>query len=172
MKNLFLILFGFLTLSGFSQQYLLADENSDKNMLAEFIQKSIAENKLNENPVVVLNKRVLKGQELDKFNFYKSDILDISLVAKDNPQVVDIYGKQSLNGVLLIETKPFQERAVKSISDSKVLYLLNEKPVTVAELEGINPDEIESVHVVKNKSEISKYTSDKVDGVIIIIMKK
>jgi hypothetical protein len=43
MRNLFLIILGFLTFSGFSQQYLLADENSDKNMLAEFIQKSIAE---------------------------------------------------------------------------------------------------------------------------------
>jgi len=37
MKNLFLIIFGLLTLSGFSQVYLLADENSDKTMVADFI---------------------------------------------------------------------------------------------------------------------------------------
>jgi hypothetical protein len=172
MRNLFLIIFGFLTFSGFSQQYLLADENSDKNMLAEFIQKSIAEKKLNENPVVVINERVLTGQNLEKFNFFKSEILEISVLAKDNPQIVNVYGKQSLNGVLLIETKPFQERAVKSISDSKALYLLDEKLITEAELERINPDEIESVTVVKDKNEISKYTSDKVDGVVIIKMKK
>lgn len=90
----------------------------------------------------------------------------------DNPQMTDIYGNQGLNGVLLIETKPFQEKAVKSISEGKVLFLLNEKPITQAELEKINPDKIESVKVIKNKKEIAEYTSDEYDGVIIIEMKK
>lgn len=172
MRNLFLILFGFLTFTGFAQDYLLADENSDKNMIADFIEKSIAEKKLKKNPVIVVNERVLKDGELDKLNFYKSDIIEFNIIAMDNPQMEGIYGKQSLNGVLLIETKPFQERAAKSISDSKVLILLNEKPITEAELEKINPNEVESVNVVKDKNEISKYTSDKVDGVLIITMKK
>lgn len=172
MRNLFLILFGFLTFNGFAQDYLLADENSDKNMIADFIEKSIAEKKLKKNPVIVVNERVLKDGELDKLNFYKSDIIEFNIIAMDNPQMEGIYGKQSLNGVLLIETKPFQERASKSISDSKVFILLNEKPITEAELEKINPNEVESVNVVKDKNEISKYTSDKVDGVLIITMKK
>ena len=172
MKNLFLIIFGLLTLSGFSQVYLLADENSDKTMVADFIQKSIAEKKLKKNPVIVVNERVLKDNELDKLNFYKSDILEFSLIAMDNPQMVDIYGEQSLNGVLLIETKPFQEKAAKSISDSKVLFLLNDKPITQAELEKINHDSIESVDVIKDKKEIAKYTTDEYDGVVIIKLKK
>ena len=172
MKNLFLIIFGLLTLSGFSQDYLLADENSDKTMIADFIEKSIAEKKLKKNPVIVVNERVLKDNELDKLNFYKSDILEFSLIAMDNPQMVDIYGEQSLNGVLLIETKPFQEKAAKSISDSKVLFLLNDKPITRAELEKINHDTIESVDVIKDKKEIAKYTTDEYDGVVIIKLKK
>ena len=172
MKNIFLIIFGLLTFSGFSQDYLLADENSDKTMIADFIEKSIAEKKLKKNPVIVVNERVLKDNELDKLNFYKSDILEFSLIAMDNPQMVDIYGEQSLNGVLLIETKPFQEKAAKSISDSNVLFLLNDKPITQAELEKINPDTIESVDVIKDKKEIAKYTTDEYDGVIIIKLKK
>ena len=172
MKNLFLIIFGLLTFSGFSQDYLLADENSDKTMIADFIEKSIAEKKLKKNPVIVVNERVLKDNHLDKLNFYKSDILEFSLVAMDNPQMVDIYGEQSLNGVLLIETKPFQEKAAKSISDSKVLFLINDKPITQAELEKINPDTIESVDVIKDKKEIAKYTTDEYDGVVIIKLKK
>ena len=172
MKNLFLIIFGLLTFSGFSQDYLLADENSDKTMIADFIEKSIAEKKLKKNPVIVVNERVLKDNELDKLNFYKSDILEFSLVAMDNPQMVDIYGEQSLNGVLLIETKPFQEKAAKSISDSKVLFLLNDKPITQAELEKINPDTIESVDVIKDKTEIAKYTTNEYNGVVIIKLKK
>ena len=172
MKNLFLIIFGLLTFSGFSQDYLLADENSDKTMIADFIKKSIAEKKLKKNPVIVVNERVLKDNELDKLNFYKSDILELSLIAMGDPKMVDFYGKQSLNGVLLIETKPFQEKAVKSISDSKVLYLLNEKPITQTELEKIDPDTIESVEVIKNEKEIAKYTTDKYDGVVIMKLKK
>tara|TARA_B110000902_G_C14164901_1_gene534581 strand:- start:553 stop:1077 length:525 start_codon:yes stop_codon:yes gene_type:complete len=172
MKNLFLITFGLLTLNVFSQDYLLADKNSDKTMIADFIKKSIAEKKLKENPVIVVNERVLKGDELDKLNFYKSDIIEFSLVAMDNPQMIDIYGKQSLNGVMLIETKQFQERTAKTFSDSKVLYLLNNKSITRAELEKINPDKIKSVDVIKNEKEIIKYTSEKVDGVVIIKLKK
>lgn len=172
MRNLFLILFGLITFSGFSQDYLLADESSDKTMIADFIKKSIAEKKLKNNPVIVVNERVLKENELDKLNFYKSDILEFSLIAMDNSQMVDIYGKQGLNGVLLIETKPFQEKAAKSISDSKVLYLLNEKPITQTELKKINPDTIESVEVIKDEKKIAKYTSDKYDGVVIIKLKK
>jgi hypothetical protein len=172
MKNIFLIIFGFLTFNGLSQDYLLADENSDKNMIADFIKKSIAENKLKKNPVIVVNERVLKDNELDKLNFYKSDIIEFTFVAMDNPQIVEIYGKQSLNGVILIETKPFQEKAEKNISDSKVLFLLNDKPITQAELEKINPDRIESVDVIKNKKEIAKYTTAEYDGVVIIKLKK
>lgn len=172
MKNIFLILFGFLTFNGFSQEYLLADDNSDKTMLADFIEKSIAEKKLKKNPVIVVNERVFKDNELDAFNFYKSDIIEFSLIEMDNPQMIEIYGKQSLNGVLLIETKPFQESAIKSISDSKVLFILNEKPIAQSELEKINPDNIESVTVIKDQKEMVKYTSDKYDGVVIIKMKK
>ena len=172
MRNLILIVFGLLTFNGFSQDYLLADEKADKSMIADFIQKSIVEKKFKKNPVIVVNERVLKDDELDNLNFYKSDILEISIIAMDNPQMAEIYGKQSLNGVLLIETKPFQEKAVKTISDSKVLFLLNDKPINQAELEKINPDKIESVDVIKDKKEIAKYTTDEYDGVVIIKLKK
>jgi hypothetical protein len=172
MRNIFLIIFGLITFNGFSQEYLLSDENSEKNMLAEFIQKSIAENKLKKNPVIVVNEQVLKETELDKLNFFKSDILGISIISMDNPQMIAIYGDQSLNGVVLIEMKPFQERAVKSIFDSKILYLLNDKPITRLELEKISTDKIESIDVIKNEMEIAKYTIEKVDGVVIIKMKK
>ena len=90
----------------------------------------------------------------------------------DNTEMTEIYGEQSLNGVLLIETKPFQERAVKSISDSKVLYLLNGKIITQVELEKINPNKIESVDVIKDKKEIAKYTTDEYDGVVLVKLKK
>lgn len=172
MKYLFLVIFGFLSFSGFSQNYFLADENSDKTALAEFIHQSITDKKLSRDPVLVVNERVLKKDELDNLNFYKSDILHISVIAKDNPQMTEIYGQQSLNGVVLIETKPFQERAAKSTSNNKVLYLLDNEPITQEELEKLHPEKIESVTVIKDKKEMARYTADQYDGIILIQMKK
>lgn len=172
MKKIILIALGFLAYNGFSQEYLLADENSDKTMIADFITKSIAENKLKKNPVIVLNDRVLEDDELDQFKFYKSDIIEFSLIEKDNHQMIDIYGEKSLNGVLLIETKPFQEKSTKSISENKVLFLLEGKPINENELKKLNPDKIESIEVIKNKEEIVKYTSENYDGVVKINLKK
>lgn len=172
MKKIILIAFGFLAYNGFSQDYLLADENSDKTMIADFITKTIDEKKFKKNPVIVVNERVLEDDELDQFKFYKSDIIEFSVIEKDNHQMVDIYGEKSLNGVLLIETKPFQEKAVKSISESKVLFLLERKPINENELKKLNPDKIESIEVIKNKEEIAKYTPENYDGVIKINLKK
>lgn len=172
MKKIILIALGFLAYNGFSQEYLLADENSDKTMIADFITKSIAENKLKKNPVIVLNDRVLEDDELDQFKFYKSDIIEFSVIEKDNHQMIDIYGEKSLNGVLLIETKPLQEKSTKSISESKVLFLLEGKPINENELKKLNPDKIESIEVIKNKEEIVKYTSENYDGVVKINLKK
>ncbi len=113
MRNLLLIIFGFLTFNGFSQDYLLSDENSDKSMIADFIKKSIADKKIKENPVIVVNERVLKDNELDNLNFYKSDILEFNVIEMDSPEMRDIYGDQGLNGVLLIETKTTSRKSRK-----------------------------------------------------------
>jgi hypothetical protein len=172
MKHLLVIIFGFLTCNGFSQEYLLSDENSDKTMIADFIEKSILEGKIKKNPVIVVNESVLNNEELNKLNFYKSDILELNLIEMDNSKMVDIYGNQSLNGILLIETKPAKEKPVKSLSNSKVLYLLNETQITEAELKKIDPNNIETIDVIKDKKEITKYTSETYDGVIIINLKK
>lgn len=172
MKYLFLILFGILTCDGFSQEYLLADENADKTHVADFIHKLIEENKLKDNPVIVVNERVLKMEELNNLNFHKSDILKINSVEKDNQQIAEMYGPQSLNGVILIKTKPLKDKDVKSIYDHKVLYLVDNNPITQKEVEAINADEIKLITVIKDKKAMSQYTADHYDGIILIEMKK
>jgi hypothetical protein len=171
MKYFTLVLFTLISLSSFSQNYLLADLNDDKTMLANFIKQSIAAKKLKENPVIVVNEKVLKDDELDTLNFYKSDILDMSLITKNMPAMTEIYGEQALNGVVLIEVKPLESCATKTISDSKVLFLLNDKPITEEAVKRIDPNSIESVTVIKNKEAIAKYTTEQFDGVVIIELK-
>ena len=172
MKYFYLLLIGFLSFNGFSQAHILAEEDSDKKSLADFIHTAIEGNILNQNPVVIVNERVLEKEEWADLSFYKPDILDMSFMVKDNPEMVEIYGNQGINGVLLIETKPVQERAARTVSQSKVLFLLDNKPIEQDDLEKINPDDVQTITVIKNESEIAKYTSDEYDGVIIIEMKE
>lgn len=172
MKKLLFIVLAFITLNSFSQDYLLADKNSDKTSVADFIKKAIDQKKLKENPVVVVNNKVLKKSELNQFNFLKSDILNMSIIAMDNTQMTAIYGEQSLNGVLLIDIKPNLENEQKTVPKNNILYFLNDTPITYKELSKINPNKIDSVKVIKNKVDIAKYSTQNYDGVIIVYPKK
>lgn len=71
-----------------------------------------------------------------------------------------------------IEIKPFQEKSTKSISESKALFLVDGKVFAQEEIEKIEPNDIDTITVIKDKKEIEKYTTDNYDGVVIIEMKK
>ena len=178
MKNGFLIVLGFLTLSTFSQSYLLSDKSSDKNRIVDFIKKSIKEQKISENPVIVVDEKILTSNELNTFNFSDEEIVSITIATKEQAILEILYGEQSKNGVIMIVTKHYQktidEIASKEIeNDSEnVLYLLDGKKITKKEVSKIETHKIKSVNVIKNSSEIAKYTSDSYEGVIIINLKK
>ena len=53
-----------------------------------------------------------------------------------------------------------------------VLIILNKKIISQAEFQTINPEDIESMNIHKNKEEVSKYTSKNYDGVVVITLKK
>lgn len=63
------------------------------------------------------------------------------------------------------ETKP-------NGGNNNVLYLLGDKAITQSEMEKLDPNEIESVEVIKEKEKIKNYTVGNYDGVIIINLKK
>lgn len=60
----------------------------------------------------------------------------------------------------------------KHHSNSKVLYIVNGKKISNKSLKKINPKNIESLQVIKNKKELLKYTKKEFDGAIIITLKK
>lgn len=86
--------------------------------------------------------------------------------------MTQVYGEQSLNGLILIKTKSFKEKAKKSYSDSKILFLVDGQVISQEEIEKIDPKDIETVTVIKNEEDILKYTTEHYDGVILIEMKK
>lgn len=171
-KILTLILIVLTLLSCSSKKYLLADEDSENKRLIELIEKLKKEDKINKNPVVILNGKVIETAELKNLKIYNSEIIDISVIEKNNEEMTLIYGEESINGILLIKTKPFQERSTRSISESKVLYLVDGKEINPDKINDINPDYIDSLTVIKDKVEILKYSSENYDGVILIVMKK
>lgn len=60
----------------------------------------------------------------------------------------------------------------KEDSEKNTLLIVNGKETSFKKAQKINPDDIENVLIVKNEKEIRKYTKKKVDGVIIITLKK
>lgn len=76
------------------------------------------------------------------------------------------------DNIALTEPKAFQEKSTKSIYNNKVLYLIDGKEASQEKIEKIEPNDIETITVIKNKDEISKYTANNYDGVVLIDMKK
>ena len=112
MKNvntLLIVLALLLSTNLFSQKYLLKDQGEKRLVLTKMIDLNIKEDKLDKNPVIVINERVIPKEKQSLFSFKASDILEVSIIAKGNEQMVIIYGEQSINGVVLIETKPLEE---------------------------------------------------------------
>lgn len=178
MKKVFLIVIGFLTLSTFSQSYLLSDKSADKNRIADFIKKSIKEQKIFENPVIVVDEKVLTSNELNSFEFSDDEIVSISILSKEQAILDILYGEQSKNGVIMIVTKQYQKtideiasRKIENDNDN-ILYLLDGKKITKKEVSKIETYKIKSINVIKKPSEIEKYTSVSYIGVIIIDLKK
>ena len=58
------------------------------------------------------------------------------------------------------------------ISNKNILYIVEGKEVSADFIKTISTDKIDSITVYKDTKEVAKYTDKKVDGVIIIKMKK
>lgn len=178
MKNGILVVLVFLTFNTLSQSNLISDKSGNKTRILDFIKISIKEQKISQNPVIVLDEKVISANELSTFSFSDEEIVSISVVSKE-PTILNIlYGEQSKNGVIMIVTKQFQKTLDELGTKEKenelenVLYLLNGKKITKKELSKIETSKIKSINVIKKPSEIAKYTSDSYNGVIIIDLKQ
>lgn len=71
-----------------------------------------------------------------------------------------------LNDVIVIESNE-----IKQVQSNKTLYILNGKEISETDFRTIQPDDIESVTVLKDKNAIEKYGAKGKDGVIEIQLK-
>ncbi len=70
-----------------------------------------------------------------------------------------------------LEKRKQENFAVGNAGDG-VLIVVDNKIVSQADFQTINPGDIESVHVYKDDKEVTKYSSENYDGVIVITLKK
>ncbi len=168
MKKITLLILLFIAYSGISQQYLLKDDTVDKNYLASFIEKNIEEGNIKPNPIIILNEMVLTSTELENFPFSKDEILSLAILNKDSEKLIETYGNNAKNGVVLIKTK---KKNPKPISESQVLYILDGVVISESDIKNIDESTIDTIQVLKDKSTMSEYNAANYDGIIIITSK-
>jgi TonB-dependent SusC/RagA subfamily outer membrane receptor len=90
------------------------------------------------------------------------------------------YGEKGANGVIVITTKafrqqhrPFKEAAVASVtSGSDPLYIIDGVEASEEGMKKLNPSEVESINVLKDKAATAVYGDKGRNGVILITLKK
>ncbi len=95
------------------------------------------------------------GEVLD---LYTDKFESISILK--GTEATDKYGVEGINGVVLITTKPSTKNEPLYIVDGTVITNISQ----------INPENIQSINVLKDKAETSKYIMGK-NGVILITTK-
>lgn len=95
-----------------------------------------------------------------------AEVLDLytdrfeSITILNGKEATDKYGVEGINGVVLITTKPLPK--------NEPLYIVD--GVVVRDVSLVNPNNIQSIHVLKDKSETSKYIMGE-NGVVLISTK-
>jgi hypothetical protein len=153
----------------------------DKTFLMDQIKASKKKGLISSKPIIVLDGipfRYSKELKDNSLSILKSEIEKIDVLKKDVG--IGIYGDEANAGVVIITTRtnvnnsamPVRERSAKSIDDSKVLLILDGKEITQSELESIDPNDVETIEVIKDQEKVKEFTLKKYDGVVIITMKK
>jgi TonB-dependent SusC/RagA subfamily outer membrane receptor len=132
-------------------------------------------NKNGTQPLYVIDGKITPAGELNNFDSNQIQSID---VLKDNAATL-LYGEQGKNGVVSITTKKMSTLlsgntvvTVKSKKMEKPLYVVDNVETTEEKVALINPNDIESVDVLKGNSASAAYGDKGSNGVIKIKTKK
>lgn len=174
MKTLTKLLILAILVSGCTaNRYLLTDKGKDNRFLIDLIKESSKTGKIGKKPIIVVDgvpKRFDYELKSKRLQFSKNDIENIDILKKDIG--IKIYGDFAKEGVLVLTTKSKPDKPAETFDNSKVLILLEDKEISKSEMEKMDPKDIESLEVIKDKDKVRQYTTENYDGVIIIHKKK
>jgi hypothetical protein len=152
----------------------ISEKKSQDNYLNELIADLIQKEEIASNPVIILNEQLLTSDILDTLSISKFEITSYAVLKKEQSDVKDKFGTQGLNGVLMIKTKSYQEtvRDDDYLAKEDVLYLIDGKATHSSMLKNMDPQTIAKIDVLKDQDSIAKYTSEEINGIIKIQLKK
>lgn len=134
---------------------------------------SVSANKL-KNSLIIVDEKRMKYEEFVKIDPAAIATMNIYKYT-DNTSP---YGEDGKKGVVIVITKN-KAAAAKVVDEQKtdklpnnVLYTVDGKKVTIEEVNTINPNNIETINVLKDKAAVAVYGDDGKNGVIVITTKK
>jgi TonB family protein len=144
-----------------SNPFITEANDSVNRSLANFSDRKrrIAETNSLDQALYILDDKIIDKAEMDAIKREDIDHVD---VLKDKT-AVENYGDKAKNGVVLIYTKYYANTAP--------LYILDGVIITKPKMDGINPELIESISVLKDQSAVAVYGQKGKNGVVLITTK-
>lgn len=122
-------------------------------------------------PMMLIDFKKVTKSEADKIDPNQIASVDVY----KNEKATAIYGEEGKNGVIVITTKEYAKahkaKEVKPGSMQKALYIVDGVKVDSTFFNKIEPNQIQSINVLKNESAKALYGEEGADGVIVITTK-
>ncbi|MBN2814343.1 MAG: hypothetical protein JXQ80_09715 [Bacteroidales bacterium] len=163
-----ILIFGSCT----ANRYLLTDKGADRKFLINIIKESSKYGEIQKKPVIVVNGTPYRYDNELKNNglqVSKKEIKNVEVLKKEVG--IGIYGESAKDGVLLLTTRSTNIKDSAVSDTTRLLILLGDQEITESEMEKINPLDVESIEVIKDRHKMDQYTREDYDGVIIIRLK-
>jgi len=124
-------------------------------------------------PLYIVDGKITSAKKADKIN--PDDIESINVLKGKN--AIEKYDEEAKNGVIEISTKPLNSKnkpviKIKGASINNPLYIIDGKITSAKKVVEIDPNNIESINVIKGKQATEKYGKKTKNGVVIIQLKK
>lgn len=150
------------------------DPKASNDTIGAYISKAAKARQITDSPLLVIDGFAISYSDYlaRERRLSNADVKQIELLPKKSKTAITVYGDRAKGGVLLIMTSHARTQSKQSVDKSKVLFLLEGKEITMKELEQLNPNDIESIEVIKDSTAVRKITEDDYEGVVKINMKK
>ncbi|QZE13026.1 TonB-dependent receptor plug domain-containing protein [Halosquirtibacter laminarini] len=125
---------------------------------------------MNKMPIYIVDGKPVSSEAFAKINTNNIESVEVLKDAKDTA----IYGTSAENGVIIIKMKDPQSKTQTTLrcanaDKSKLpIFILDGKPITQKEFEKLNPDNLKSVEILKNKKDTAIYGTSAKNGVMIM----
>ncbi|HTH55974.1 MAG TPA: hypothetical protein VL728_07995 [Cyclobacteriaceae bacterium] len=148
--------------------YVLSDKNKDKYYLAHYIKAAAKKGEISKHPLVFVNAIPFTYDMLKdkKLHVSKNSIKEIRKLSDE--ELTARYGSLPKNGALQIIT----QLSFTLARNGHSLILLDDKKISMEELDKLDTNEIQSISVFKGIEQVKKFTSENYDSVIVLRVKK